>query len=291
MMSKLNKPKRGTPDPLPLDSATKGPADPAEPAPVSMSAVVSELEKLRAALTADLTAEFQNSFASFKASIDAIQTTVTSHGHRIDILEHSADDTGDRVRELEASCVSLAADNKAIKEKLSDLENRSRSQNLRIIGLPEGLEGSHPTKFMSDFFVELFGSGALGSAPELDRAHRCLVPRPAPHLMPRPVIVRFHRYRTKELVLRLARERGTLTFREQKIFIFPDLSSDVARNRAAFRDIKTRLFKKGIKFSLLYPARLRIVFKGRNLIFTLVQEAEAFYDNDILPCLEVSTDK
>ncbi|MGH0163834.1 UNVERIFIED_CONTAM: hypothetical protein FKN15_063263 [Acipenser sinensis] len=140
MMSKLNKPKRGTPDSLPLDSATKGPADPAEPAPVSMSAVVSELEKLRAALTADLTAEFQNSFASFKASIDAIQTTVTSHGHRIDSLEHSADDTGDRVRELEASCVSLAADNKANKEKLSDLENRSRRQNLRIIGLPEGFE-------------------------------------------------------------------------------------------------------------------------------------------------------
>ncbi|MGH0157571.1 UNVERIFIED_CONTAM: hypothetical protein FKN15_054969 [Acipenser sinensis] len=98
MMSKLNKPKRGTTDSLPLDSTTKGPTDLAEPAPVLMSAVVSKLEKLCSALIADLTAEFQNSFVSFKASNNAIQTTVTSHGHRIDILEHLADDTGDRVQ-------------------------------------------------------------------------------------------------------------------------------------------------------------------------------------------------
>ncbi|KAK6489744.1 LINE-1 type transposase domain-containing protein 1, partial [Huso huso] len=154
--------------------------------------------------------------------------------------------------------------------------------NLRIIGLPEGIEGSHPTKFISDSCVELFGSEMLVSPPELDQAHLSLAPKPDPLQRPRPMIIRFHRYQTKELVLRAAREWGSLVFRRHRIFNFPDLSADVTPSHAAFKDIKARLYKHGIKFSLLYPTTLHVTFKGQNLIFTSLQEAEAFYKNQVL---------
>lgn len=54
---------------------------------------------------------------------------------------------------LEKQVEKLQADNKELMAKMEDLE-RSRRNNLRIIGLPEGSEGT-AVAFMSEFFVNL----------------------------------------------------------------------------------------------------------------------------------------
>ncbi|KAK7895737.1 hypothetical protein WMY93_021062 [Mugilogobius chulae] len=66
-------------------------------------------------------------------------------GKRISDLESNAEDVSQRLANLDATCESLKKDNKQLKPKLCDLEGRSRRQNLRIVGLPESVEGPRPT--------------------------------------------------------------------------------------------------------------------------------------------------
>lgn len=68
----------------------------------------------------------------------------------------------------ELLCNALKAENSSLKLKLDDLENCSRRQNLRIIGIPEGLEWQSPVAFMIFFFTELLGDGAFERPLEID---------------------------------------------------------------------------------------------------------------------------
>ncbi|KAL3966279.1 dedicator of cytokinesis protein 1 [Sarotherodon galilaeus] len=100
-------------------------------------------------------------------------------------------------------------------------------------------------------------------APILDRVHRAAVALPTEGGRPRPFIVRIHYYQEKERIQRLARQKGRLEFQGKQIFIFPDYSAVLARRRAAFSEVKGLLRKKdGVRYGLLYPARLRISFNG-----------------------------
>lgn len=83
-----------------------------------------------------------------------------------------------------------------MKDKLADLEDRSKRNNLKIRGIPETVKVTQLPQFVQDMFLAL--APAL-SALELtvDRVHR--VPKP-PFLaddVPRGVLLRLHFYRAK----------------------------------------------------------------------------------------------
>ncbi|RXN29866.1 putative transposase element L1Md-A101/L1Md-A102/L1Md-A2 [Labeo rohita] len=59
-------------------------------------------------------------------------------------MEKSLSDTMDRVAVLEQSHERMAKEYKKMQEKCMDLENRSWRQNLRFIGIPEGVEAGNP---------------------------------------------------------------------------------------------------------------------------------------------------
>ncbi|KAI4794421.1 hypothetical protein KUCAC02_032074 [Chaenocephalus aceratus] len=99
---------------------------------------------------------------------------------------------------LEATCATLTDSNVKLLAKVTDLESRSRRNNIRIVGLPESIEGPHPSTFFPKLLMEVFGEGVLDSPPECDRAHRSLTNKPKPGQRPRPVIIRVHRYQQKE---------------------------------------------------------------------------------------------
>ncbi|MGH0136304.1 UNVERIFIED_CONTAM: hypothetical protein FKN15_032345 [Acipenser sinensis] len=165
--------------------------------PLSISILVSELDKHRSSLASELTANFKSLLTAIQSALDAIRLTIDSYGQRLNSMEHSLSDKGDRISTLEAICATLAADNESFKAKLDDLEHHSRRQNLRIIGLPESMDSQQPVKFISDFFIEVLVSEAIGTPPKLDRAHCSLCQRPGQGEQPRALTVRFHCYQTK----------------------------------------------------------------------------------------------
>ncbi len=145
------------------------------------------------------------------------------------------------------------------------------------MGLPESIEGPHPTIFFSQLLVEVFGHQILPSPPELDRAHRIPASKPASGQRPRPVILRFHRYQVKDLVIRESRKKGVLTFQGHTIRIFEDYSPDVRKLRSEIKDAMAELYKHVLKPALLFPARLCITLpKGEKVWLLSASEANNF---------------
>ncbi len=97
--------------------------------------------------------------------MSTLQTTLSSQSQKIGDIETALTDTDGRLTAVEKLCNTLQAENTDLKLKLDDLENRSRRQNVRVIGIPEGLEGQNPVTFMSSMFTVLYGEGAFERPP------------------------------------------------------------------------------------------------------------------------------
>lgn len=101
-----------------------------------------------------------------------------AHEVKLQEVGDSLTDVDARVVTLESLYSDLAQDNARMKLKLEDLENRSRQNNIRVIGVPERAEGARPTAFMETFLLEVFGKESFTRTPVSDRAHRSLAPPP-----------------------------------------------------------------------------------------------------------------
>ena len=175
---------------------------------ITMPELSALLEEHRKALSAD----FKSSFEALTSSLEGLHSTVMDHGQWISSLGENANEVDLCLQQIETACSTptLQHDNESLKAKLADLEGRSRHQNIRIIGLPESLEGSRPTAFFSQLLVDVFGMEVLSSPPEPERAHRSLAPKPAAGEKPRPIIIRLHHFQVKDLLICEARRRGDL---------------------------------------------------------------------------------
>ncbi|KAI2645890.1 LINE-1 retrotransposable element ORF1 protein [Labeo rohita] len=215
----------------------------------SASITLAEITALHDNLRASIAADFKASFENFAAKLDSIQST---------------------------------RDNEWLNAKVSDLESRSRCQNIQILSLPESIKGPRPTAFFSQLLVDVLGSQVLTSPPELDRAHQSLAPEPAPGQRPHPVILRFHSFQIKDLVIRESRKKGELLYDGHKIRIFEDYCPEVLKLRAEYKDVMSSLYKRGLKPALLYPARLRITLpNGEKKWLASVSEANDFIQRSV----------
>lgn len=183
-------------------------------------------------------------------------------------MEQSLNDTCDRLTTLEKSYQSLAAEHKKLQDKCTDLENRSRRQNIRLIGIPEGAEANKPTDFVAKFLIEVLGDENFDGPILIDRAHRSLAPKPRAGERPRPMIARLHYYSDKEKIMLMSRTKGRLLFEGSPVHIFPDMSPEVGRQRAAFNPVKVKLRTAGIPYRMLFPAKLEITMNGSRMTFT-----------------------
>lgn len=243
-----------------------------------------QIETMRGELSRDIATLQQKAQDDIKALRDELfsqmRSLVDSHNETMQTqqeIEKSLTDVGDRVTILEKNNDRLNKEYKKVLEKCMDLENRSRRQNIRIIGIDENSEKGNPTRFVGELLVEILGRENFSSPLIIDRAHRTLAPKPRPGERPRALLARVHYYTDKEKILRLSREKGRLQYKGSQVHIFPDMSPEVVRLRASFKQIKAKLRASDIPYSLYYPARLEVTSKGTRHVFTDPQEAEKFF--------------
>lgn len=206
--------------------------------------------------------EISRAISPIHKVLDECTNMLRDHSQELSELSSRMDVTKAKYTELSNKYDKLVL-------KLDDIENRGRRCNLRLLNVNEGLEKGNPTKFMAELLHELLGGpNGLEKPPVLDRAHRTSAAPPPAGGRPRPFIVRFHYYQEKEQVQRLAREKGRLIFHGKDLLIFPDFSADLNRRRAAFNEVKALLRgKEGVRYGLLYPARLRVSWDGETKVF------------------------
>lgn len=152
-----------------------------------------------------LSLEFKSAITPLEQKLDYVQVTITDHGHCLTSLKANANQLSDQMGMLQAKCAAMEESYAKLRAKTIDLESRSRHNNIRIVGLPESIEGTQPTTFFSKLLVDILGGDIFHAPPELNCAHRALTTKPAPGSRPRAVIAHVHHYKTKATIIQEAR--------------------------------------------------------------------------------------
>lgn len=220
-----------------------------------------------------------------KDELKNIQLAVTSCLGKIESLEAAANETETRLIKLENENKTLAEEVTLLKQKTESLESHSRKYNLRILGLPEGIEQGRPTSFVNELLIELFGKEELGLLPPANIAHRTGRNKDS-----RCMITRLNSFETRQYIIRLAAAKRKkpegLMYRGHKISFFPDLTADQRKQQSAFDDLRAILRKTDLRYGVAYPAKMLITFKNKTHAFTKASEAMDFYKTEIKPTLD-----
>lgn len=192
--------------------------------------------------------------------------------------ERRVGETEDSIRDQRASIHTLQVKVKALESRAEDGENRSRRNNLRIVGLPEGAEGQDPTTFTEHLLRTLLPQAQFSPHFVIERAHRMPPVRGPPGSPPRTFIFRLLNFQDRDLALHEARKVAELRFDNTKLMLFPDYSIDTQRLRRTFDQVKAQLRTKGLKYSMLFPARLRVIDSETTPYFTSPEDASQWLD-------------
>lgn len=213
-------------------------------------------------------------------SIDAHLATLQSKHHkvkrRIDGMDEALTDADHRIMALDTTCMELQAANTRLSTKLNDLEGRSRSLNIRIVGIKEGEENNRPAEFVSELISKILGQENFSKPVKVDRAHRSLKPKPKEKEPPRVIISKLHNNRDVKNILRLSRQRAPLSYKDERVSIFPDFTAEVIAQRQAFNSVRNKLADAGAKCTMRFPAKLQVTYNKTVYVFDSPAAAERF---------------
>lgn len=226
----------------------------------------------------EMTAHFDNKIETVQTSLNNIQGSLSSLCDQITEVQQRVSANEDNICDLTKRVQALEKENIYLRDKAEEAENRSRSTNLRFIGIPERKEGGNMVAFMNQLIPQLLGKDNFPMAPVIERAHRTpTFSSNTSSAAPRPILVRFLHFQDKVKILRLAREKGELIHMGARIQVYPDFSAGLVKKRRQFDAIKKSLRAANIKYSLLYPAKLRVIVEGKPKVFGSSEEAESFF--------------
>ncbi|XP_041430045.1 NIMA-related kinase 6 S homeolog isoform X1 [Xenopus laevis] len=249
--------------------------------PPRASQVVAVLEPSNAEILAAITSSHTSTTAQLESikvdtsllrqDLQALRERTTEAEGRISTIEDTIAPYSDIISTLQQKVATLTA-------RAEDSENRNRRNNLRIVGLPEGSEGRAPEAFVEAWLKQTLGEEVFSAIFIIERAHRVPTRPLPPGAPPRPLIMRFLNYRDRDAVMTAARKKGQLTHNGANISIYPDYSQVVQKQRASYQGVKRRLRNAGILYSMLYPAKLRVVQGDRTHFFVTALDADKWLD-------------
>lgn len=248
-----------------------------EQAPLEREQEQSNFEALMQAIT-NCQSTLTGKIEQMQLDISLIRRDMDTFRNRLSEAERRVGDAEDVLQDHTVSLRTLQTKIKALETRAEDAENRNRRNNLRIVGLPEGTEGAEPTSFTEKLLRELLPQAVFSDVFVVERAHRMPATRGPPGAPPRTFILKLLNFRDRDLVLRESRKIEQLRYEGAKLMIFPDFSIDTQKQRRSFDQVKMNLRNKKIKYSMLFPARLRVQDGERVRFFTSPEEASQWLE-------------
>ena len=194
---------------------------------------------------------------------------------RVEEAEERINSAETRIQSSEEILTELVKLQMQTEAKLTDLEGRSRRDNVRIFGVKEGAEeNTTMTIFVEDLLMkglELPASTALN----IERAHRALTKKPPPEAPPRSIVVKFASFKMKEEILKIAWQKKGFDFQEKRIHLDHDYAPELLRKRRDYAEAKAALKEKNIRFQTPFPARLRVFYDDGTVIYNSAETATA----------------
>ncbi len=159
---------------------------------------------------------------------------------------------------------------------MTDMEDRSRRNNVKLVGLPVVAEGSNAAVFirvnLSKWIPFLKGRDI-----EIDRAHRVYDGRKNSD-RPRTLIFRALRWHDRSEILKGARQAYPVKCAEDNVTLlfFLDFSPATTIRRKSFNPVLKKMTSLGLQPFLTYPAVIKLRHKGEQRMFDSPQKAEDF---------------
>ena len=219
--------------------------------------------------------EIRKATSSMEEKLTTLMTRIGDVEGRLGFLE-------DAETERKANPPATKSELEALSEKVDDMEDRSRRNNLRFVGFPEGCEAGDTIAFLEKVLPEMLDITTPSRGWFIERAHR-LGPRTAAErnkVNGRTLIARFMRTGDRDRILHASQEKGETRWEGKRVMIFPDFSRGTVAKRDAFKECKKMLHQRGMKFALQYPATLRIDTKEGPRRFMNPRKAMDFIRNE-----------
>ncbi|KAJ8378291.1 hypothetical protein AAFF_G00244260 [Aldrovandia affinis] len=140
---------------------------------------------------------------------------------------------------------------------MADLEDRTKRNNQRLVGLPEGSEGDDAVSYLQISIPKWFPSLA-GREFEVMWAHRVYGGGAEKAVRPRTLILSLLRYSDWQVILRACRAEP-LCLTAKDIRFFPISSNYTGQRIRAFSPLVHLAKERGIQAFLFYPATLKII--------------------------------
>ncbi|KAJ1215243.1 hypothetical protein NDU88_002852 [Pleurodeles waltl] len=187
---------------------------------------------------------------SMRSDIASFQSRMTGLEHRMGTLETHVATIQDRDQDL-----------LYLQSKITDLEDRSRRDNIHLFGIPENEEGPDVQAFLSSVLPKLT-SLTFDPPLESQRAHRVGPKCSDGASRPRPIIACLLRHTQTCQLLQVARNHAPFRIDKYEICITVDYSKDTNERRKAFLALRPRLRQLEMKYGLFDPARMWVTKNG-----------------------------
>ncbi|XP_053575640.1 E3 ubiquitin-protein ligase DCST1 [Bombina bombina] len=219
--------------------------------------------------------EMRTLFGDLRRDLGAMEKRVVTLEEHQETLAEEARSNSSSIQDHEAKLHTLS-------DKLEDLENRTRRNNLRIRGVSESIFPPAIEGYLQALLRVIKGDQSAEEV-QIERAHRALRPRPPPRAPPRDIIVKFLKYKDKEDLLRKATEKHLILHAGEEIQLFTDLSPATLQKRRELSHITSTLKKHGVPYRWGFPVSLISTFKNRTAIFRPGSDPIVFYKELSLP--------
>ncbi|KAJ1115346.1 hypothetical protein NDU88_003570 [Pleurodeles waltl] len=165
-----------------------------------------------------------------------------------------------------------------LRSKLTDMEDRSRRDNIRVLGIPENEEGLDMQAFLTSTLPKMI-SLVFDPPLEFQRAHRIGPKRSNNSSRPRPIITCLLRHNQTRQILQVARNHSPFRIDQQVIRITTDYSKETNKRRKAFLALRPRLRKLEMKYGLFDPERMWVTKNGVSKDFYNPDKLRLFLDS------------
>lgn len=238
------------------------------------------LEQQEARMEAMVERVLHTELGGVKASVNALQKDLMEHMTAMKGLGEKVDRVQSETRGLKRDFVTVKTEVERLQEKLAELDDRGRRNNVRLVNLAANREGGDAIRFLQEMLPKWIPS--LGTkVVQIERAHRIYSTRTdkKPN-RPQTLIFKVLNYQDRKAILqgvKQARVNNTpIMDEDRELLFFADYSKYTSDRRAEFKAVRKDLWMKGISTFLIYPAILRVSYRGKELSFESAQEAEAF---------------
>ncbi|KAJ1163059.1 hypothetical protein NDU88_003522 [Pleurodeles waltl] len=172
-----------------------------------------------------------------------VAKTCSEFATRIEVAETQISRSEDDVGSQKAIRDTMEKQLEDAQWKLTDLEDRLRHNNLRVLGIPEGVEGSDPRGFVVALFMEAFPDlNQWEWEREIQRSQlfpfkRTVKSLAVGDIKPRAMLISLLNFQARQALYDLARLDRKRTAKGCDFFVRPDFCHTTVEKRWRFRQL------------------------------------------------------